>query len=93
MINFNTINQIHDIMTVLNNTKKAVSKEQTPSFNEMVIQASMTPTKQSEVVQTTVTPETKIHNSNICYKCGKPGKYFLNGVWVCEECKDRLKEI
>jgi hypothetical protein len=93
MISFETLNQIKDIMTVLENTKKSLKSKPSTEFSDMVASMSNNPGKQSEVAQVTVKPETKIQGpGSECIYCGKPGKYMINGVWVCEECKNGIRK-
>ena len=48
MINLNTINQINDIMTILNNTRKAISRSQVDSaFDKQLHQTAEQTTVQT----------------------------------------------
>ena len=91
MINFNTINQIEDIMTILNNTRKVVAKSQQKgsSFGKDIQQVTVqTPTQ--TVQQTTIMPSA-ISRSNMyddlcCVKgCNKPAVLWINNKAYCKE--------
>lgn len=94
MISLNTINQIEDIMTILNNTRKAVSKPHTDSaFDKQLRQPTEQPTIQTPaqtVQQATVLPST-LHYSNMyddtcCVKgCNKPAVLWIKNIPYCKE--------
>ena len=94
MINLNTINQINDIMTILNNTRKAVSKSQVGNAFDKQLQqtteqtAVQTPAQ--TVQQTTVLPSTaprsNIYDDTCCVKgCNKPAVLWINNKHYCKE--------
>lgn len=94
MINLNTINQINDIMTILNNTRKAVSKAQADSaFDKQLQQTTEQTTVQTPaqiVQQTTVLPSAMSRNNmydNICCVkgCNKPAVLWINNKHYCKE--------
>ena len=94
MINLNTINQINDIMTILNNTRKAVSKHQTDkSFDQQVQRAENQITVQTPaqiVQQTTVLPSamsrSDMYDDTCCVKgCNKPAVLWVNNKHYCKE--------
>lgn len=94
MINLNTINQINDIMTILNNTRKAVAKPQSGKSYEQVAQevaeqtAVQTPAQ--IVQQTTVLPSamsrSDMYDDTCCVKgCNKPAVLWINNKHYCKE--------
>lgn len=94
MINLNTINQINDIMTILNNTRKAVSKSQVGNAFDKQLQqtteqtAVQTPTQ--TVQQTTVLPSimsrNDMYDNTCCVKgCNKPAVLWINNKHYCKE--------
>lgn len=94
MINFNTINQINDIMTILNNTRKAVNKPQSGnSFEQAIQQANTQGTVQTPaqtVQQTTVLPSNQLYQSmlnDLCCVdgCNKPARLWIKGIPYCKE--------
>ena len=94
MINLNTINQINDIMTILNNTRKAVSKPQADSaFDKQLQQITEQTTVQTPtqvVQQTTVLPSTvpriDMYDDTCCVKgCNKPAVLWINNKRYCKE--------
>lgn len=90
MISLSTLQQINDIMTVLNNTKKALDKPK-QSFTAMVAEAankSPDPVKQAAVVQTTVKPDIRPRAFNdLCCMCDNPAVTWINGKPYCKEHK------
>ena len=93
MINLNTINQINDIMTILNNTRKSVAKSQTNSaFDKQLQQTTEQTTVQtpnSIIKQTTVVPaklDGMFSNSTCCVKgCNKPAVLWVKNIPYCKE--------
>lgn len=94
MINLNTINQINDIMTILNNTRKAVSKSQADSaFDKQLQQTTEQNTVQTPaqiVQQTTVLPSamsrSDMYDDMCCVKgCNKPAVLWVNNKHYCRE--------
>lgn len=98
MISLNTINQINDIMTILNNTRKAVSKHQTDkSFDQQVQRAEnqitvQTPTQ--TVQQTVILPSKSQYNSMFDTLCCVDGCNKLAKVWINRKpyCKEHNPE-
>ena len=94
MININTINQINDIMTILNNTRKAISRSQADSaFDKQLQQTTEQNTIQTPaqtVQQMTVVPDTTprnyIYDDTCCVKgCNKPAVLWINNKHYCKE--------
>lgn len=94
MISLNTLNQINDIMTVLSNTRKAVSKPQTgKSFDQQVQRAESQITVQTPaqtVQQTTILPSKPQYNSmfdTLCCvdDCNKQAKVWIDRKPYCKE--------
>ena len=94
MISLNTLNQINDIMTILNNTRKAVSKPQSgKSFDQHVKQAENQATVQTPaqtVQQTTILPSKSQYSSmfdTLCCVdgCSKPAKVWIDRKSYCKE--------
>ena len=93
MINLNTINQINDIMTILNNTRKAVSKSQGNVFDKQLHQTAEQSTVQTPaqiVQQTTVLPSAMsrsgMYDDTCCVKgCNKPAVLWINNKHYCKE--------
>lgn len=94
MINLNTINQINDIMTILNNTRKTISRSQADSaFDKQLQQTTEQATIQTPaqvVQQTTVLPSTMSRNDmyddTCCVKgCNKPAVLWINNKHYCKE--------
>lgn len=94
MINLNTIDQINDIMTILNNTRKAVSKQQADSaFDKQLQQTTEQTTVQTPaqiVQQTTILPSAMSRNdmydNTCCVKgCNKPAVLWANNKHYCKE--------
>ena len=94
MINFNTINQINDIMTILNNTRKAVNKPQADSAFDKQLQqtteqtAVQTPAQ--TVQQTVIKPDTAsrsdMYDDTCCVKgCNNPAVLWINNKHYCKE--------
>lgn len=94
MININTINQINDIMTILNNTRKAISRSQADSaFDKQLHQTAeqnIIQTPAQIVQQTTVLPSamsrSDMYNDICCVKgCNKPAVLWINNKHYCKE--------
>ena len=94
MINLNTINQINDIMTILNNTRKAVSKSQVgDAFDKQLQQTTeqtAVQTPAQTVQQTTVLPSimsrNDMYDNTCCVKgCNKPAVLWINNKRYCKE--------
>lgn len=93
MISLNTINQINDIMTILNNTRKAVTKPQPGKSYDQVAQEvaeqATVKTPDHIVKQTTITPaklDGMFSNSTCCVKgCNKPAVLWIKNVPYCKE--------
>ena len=94
MISLNTINQINDIMTILNNTRKVVSKPQPgKSFDQQVQQAENQITVQTPaqtVQQTTILPSKQQYHSmfdTLCCVdgCNNPAKVWIDRKPYCKE--------
>lgn len=94
MISLNTLNQINDIMTILNNTRKAITKQQLDkSFDQQVQYAENkitvhTPTQ--TVQQTTILPSKPQYNSmfdTLCCVdgCNKQAKVWIDRKPYCKE--------
>ena len=88
MINLNTINQINDIMTILNNTRKAVSKSQADSaFDKQLQQTTEQTTVQTPaqtVQQMTVKPDVN-SKPTIVKKCKYCNKDVTGDIPFCDE--------
>ena len=78
MINLNTINQINDIMTILNNTRKAMSKPQADSaFDKQLQQTTVLPSAMSR---------SDMYDDTCCVKgCNKPAVLWINNKHYCKE--------
>ena len=94
MISLNTLNQINDIMTILNNTRKAIAKQQSDkSFDQLVQQAENKITVQTPaqtVQQTAILPSKPQYNSmfdTLCCvdDCNKPAKVWIDHKPYCKE--------
>ena len=94
MINLNTINQINDIMTILNNTRKAIPRSQADSaFDKQLQQTTEQTTIQTPaqiVQQTTVLPSamsrSDMYDDICCVKdCNKPAVLWVNNKHYCKE--------
>lgn len=90
MINLNTLSQINDIMTVLNNTKKAIQKPQSGNSFAQVMQQVQVQTPAQTIQQTTVLPsEPQYHSmfNDICCvdSCNKPAMLWIKGKPYCKE--------
>ena len=94
MINLNTINQINDIMTILNNTRKAISRSQADStFDKQLQQTTEQTTVQTPaqiVQQTTVLPSamprSDMYDDTCCVKgCSNPAVLWINNKHYCKE--------
>lgn len=88
MIDINTINQINDIMTILNNTRKAMSKPQSDStFDKQLQQAAEQTTVQTPaqtVQQLTVKPDVN-SKSTVVKKCKYCNKDVTGDLPFCDE--------
>lgn len=77
MIDFNTLRQLHDIATVLENTKKTMQRPDTRATSFMTELASIQrPEVQAEVTKSIILPKkrcikckTEIENGSLCHKC------------------------
>lgn len=95
-----TLRQLNDLMTVLNNTKAKLDKDRPNksdktglNFSEVLAKQIEDPMKQSSVTQTIIKPVLQLSTIDTsCSKCGKPGKYILRGKWYCKECADGIQE-
>lgn len=93
MISLNTINQIEDIMTILNNTRKSVAKPQSGKSYDQVAQEAVehtaVQTPNSIIKQTTVVPaklDGMFSNSTCCVKdCNKPAVLWVKNIPYCRE--------
>lgn len=94
MINLNTINQINDIMTILNNTRKAISRSQAyGAFDKQLQQTTEQTTVQTPaqtVQQTVIKPDTTsrsdMYDDTCCVKgCNKPAVLWINNKHYCKE--------
>lgn len=93
MISLNTISQIEDIMTILNNTRKAVTKPHTgKSYDQVaqeVVEQATVKTPDHIVKQTTITPaklDGMFSNSTCCVKgCNKPAVLWVKNIPYCKE--------
>lgn len=93
MISLNTINQIENIMTILDNTRKAVAKSQSgKSYDQVaqeVVEYTAVQTPNSIVKQTTVAPaklDGMFSNNTCCVKgCNKPAVLWVNSIPYCKE--------
>lgn len=98
MISLNTLNQINDIMTVLSNTRKAVSKPQTDkSFDQQVQRAESQITVQTPtqtVQQAIITPSKPQYNSMFDTLCCADGCNKQAKVWIDRKpyCKEHSPE-
>lgn len=95
-----TLRQLNDLMTVLNNTKAKLDKNKADKsdktgldFSEILAKQIEDPVKQSAVTQTVIKPVLHLNVMDTsCSKCGKPGKYMIRGRWYCKECADGIQE-
>lgn len=94
MINLNTINQINDIMTILNNTRKAMSKPQADSAFDKQLQQTTEQTNiqtPAQVVQQTTIlpsamPRNDMYDDTCCVKgCNNPAVLWINNKHYCKE--------
>ena len=93
MISLNTINQIEDIMTILNNTRKTVTKPQLGKSYDQVAQEvveQQSVQMPDHVVKQTIIKPTKLDgmfsNSTCCIKgCNKPAVLWVKNVPYCKE--------
>lgn len=84
MISLNTLNQINDIMTILNNTRKAVHKPQTGNNFVQTIQQTAVQTPAQTVQQTVVNPDAKGKPTTV-KKCLYCGKDITGDIPFCDE--------
>ena len=96
-MNIDTLRQLNDLMTVLNNTKAKLDKSKVDkpdlSFNELLTRQVEDPVKQSSSTPTIIKPMLQLSTIDTsCSKCGKPGKYMLRGKWYCKECANGIQE-
>lgn len=98
MISLNTINQINDIMTVLNNTRKAVTKQQPgKSYDQVAQEVAEQPVAQEPALaiqQTTIHPSMLQYRSMLNVKCCVDGCNKSAVVWVNDKpyCKEHDPE-
>lgn len=93
MINLNTISQIEDIMTILNNTRKSAAKPQSgKSYDQVaqeVVEQTAVQTPDHVVKQTIVKPaklDGMFSNSTCCVKgCNKPAVLWVKSIPYCKE--------
>ena len=94
MISLNTLNQINDIMTILNNTRKAIAKQQSDKpFDQLVQQAENKITAQTPaqtVQQAIILPSKSQYNSmfdTLCCvdDCNKQAKVWIDRKPYCKE--------
>lgn len=92
MININTLNQIKDIMTILNNTKKAVQKPQSDnSFAQALQQAQAQIQTPAQTIQqaTVLLSEPQCYNmlnDTCCVDgCNNPAMVWIKGKSYCKE--------
>lgn len=90
MISLNTLNQINDIMTILNNTKKAVQKPQSDGSFAQTLQQVQIQTPAQTVQQTTILPsktqDRKVYNDACCVDgCNNSAVLWIKGRPYCKE--------
>ena len=93
MISLNTINQIEDIMTILNNTRKTVTKPQLgKSYDQVaqeVVEQQSVQMPDRIVKRTTITPaklDGMFSNSTCCVNgCNKPAVLWVKNIPYCKE--------
>lgn len=90
MISLNTLNQINDIMTILNNTRKVVHKPQSGGNFAQAIQQATVQTPAQTVQQTTVLPsKPQYHNmfNDMCCVdgCNSSAVIWVKGKPYCKE--------
>lgn len=93
MISLNTINQIEDIMTILNNTRKSVTKPQSgKSYDQIAqeaVEQTVVQTPDHIVKQTTIAPAKLdgMFRNNTCRvkDCNKPAVLWVNNIPYCKE--------
>ena len=91
MISLNTINQINDIITILNNTRKVTSKPQSNDSDFIQkLQQNVIQTPAQTVQQATVLPSIKyysnMYNDTCCVKgCNKPAVLWVKNMPYCKE--------
>lgn len=90
MISLNTLNQINDIMTILNNTAKKSQKAQPKNSFAQTMQQVTVQTPAQTVQQMTIKPsmlQSRFMN-DLCCVCEKaPAVTWVNGKPYCKECK------
>lgn len=82
MISLNTLNQINDIVTVLNNTKKAIQKPQSGNSFAQTLQQVQIQTPAQTVQQTTVLPSKSQEHSMFSDTCCVDGCNNSAVLWV-----------
>ena len=89
MISLNTLNQINQIMTVLDNTKKTLNKVQgKPGNFAQAMQQATVQTPAQIVQQTTIKPNLKPRAFNdLCCMCENPAITWISGKPYCKEHK------
>lgn len=90
MISLNTLNQINDIVTVLNNTKKAIQKPQSDGSFAQTLQQIQVQTPAQTVQQTTVSPskpqEHSMFSDTCCVDgCNNSAVLWIKGKPYCKE--------
>lgn len=90
MISLNTLNQINDIMTILNNTRKVVGKSQSGNSFAQTLQQVQVQTPTQTVQQTIVLPSTaprsNIYDDTCCVKgCNNTAVLWIKGKPYCKE--------
>lgn len=89
MISLDTINQINQIMTVLNNTKAKLNNAKGGNFAQ-ALQQTTVQTPAQTVQQTMIKPNVDYSHSPlfskmVCCICGKPGTHEDKGKWYCKD--------
>lgn len=84
MISLNTINQINDIMTVLNNTRKAINKPQSGESFAQTLQQVQVQTPAQTAQQTIVKPDVD-SKPVVVKKCKYCGKDVTGGKPFCDD--------
>lgn len=84
MISLNTLNQINDIMTILNNTRKVVHKPQSGNSFAQAIQQATVQTPVQTVQQAVVKPDAN-SKSTVIKKCKYCGKDVTGDMPFCDE--------
>lgn len=84
MISLNTLNQINDIMTILNNTRKAIAKPQGDKSFTQTMQQTTVQTPAQTVKQTVVNPDATSKPA-VVKKCLYCGKDITGDMPFCDE--------